>query len=138
MTQYYEQGMWTKVARVVTVALTVAFGALFLLELAVVFRNESVVAWASFAMFIGSLLWFIVVVILLWEWKTNGHLLARPNLFLTVEIVCALLLIVSLSPIFFEAMKTPAMIADTIIAFAFFRTFVDVYFGGFWKQQDSP
>src|SRR3989344_6632181 len=129
MTQYYQQGMWTKVACVVMGALTTAFGVLFLLELAVVFRNESVVAWVSFAMFMGSLLWFIVVVILLWEWKTNSHLLARPNLFLTAEIVCALLLGVSLSPIFFEAMKMPAMIADTIIAFVFFGTFVDIYFG---------
>lgn len=139
MTQYYEQGMWIKVARVVMAVLTVALGALFLLELAVVFRNESVAAWAPFAMFMGSLFWFLIVVMLLWEWKTPRHLLvARPNLFLTAQIACTLLLGVSLSPIYFETMKTYAMIADTLISFFFFSTFVDLYFGESWKQQDSP
>lgn len=134
MTRYNKQDIWNKVARVVMAMFITALGALFLLELAVVFRNESVGGWVPFAMSMGSLFWSIAVTILFLEWKTNSHKLNRPNLFLTVGILCVLLLGVSLSPVLVGTMKTFALIADAVIVFFFLSTFVNLYFEEFWKK----
>ncbi|HBB44232.1 MAG: hypothetical protein UW27_C0004G0065 [Parcubacteria group bacterium GW2011_GWA1_44_13] len=115
--------MWSKVAHAVLYFFTTVLGALLFLNLAVFFKFEFVSAWTYFAMFFGALLWFIVVATLLWEWKTNGRKHRQPYQFLAVEAVCTAALLVSASGLLFEAMKSYAIVVDTLITLAFFAIF---------------
>lgn len=130
----YEKDLWPIVARGVLGFFTTALGALLLLDLAVFLKFEFAVQWIYFAMFFGSLLWFIVVVTLLWEWKTNGRKHRRPYQFMAVEVVCTVALAVSATGFLFEVMKSYAIIVDTLITFAFLAIFVHFCRGKFSMQ----
>lgn len=110
---------WHRVARVVSWSMTTVVGALFLLELAVVFGVESVSAWESFAMLFGTLLWFGFVTMTVWEGTTNGHLHKRQSVFLAFEIFCTALFLASFLGHFYETLKMLAMILNVIVSLAF-------------------
>lgn len=120
----YERDLSPMVARAVLCFFTAVLDALLLLDLAVLFKFEFVMRWIYFAMFFGSLLWFIVVVTLIWEKKTNGRKHKRPYQFMAVGAVCTVSLIVSASGLYLDVMKSYALIVDTLITFAFLAIFV--------------
>lgn len=130
----HEKDLWPIVARTVLGFFTTVLGALLLLDLAVFFKFEFVARWVYFAMFFGSLLWFIVVVILIWEKKTNGRKHKKPYQFMAVEAVCTVALFASASGLYLEAMKSYAIVVDTLITFAFFLIFVHFCRGKFNMQ----
>lgn len=111
--------LWLRVARIVSGFITTALGALFLLELGVIFGAESVSAWTSFAMFIGTMLWFITVTIPIWEGTANGRLHKNPDAFLMLEVFFVAFFLASFLGHFYEILKMPAMIFGTLIAGVF-------------------
>ncbi|MFZ2303498.1 MAG: hypothetical protein WAV98_01750 [Minisyncoccia bacterium] len=118
----YERDLWPVVARVVLGFFTTALGALLFLHLAVLLKFEFAFAWTYFVMFFGSLFWFVVVALHLWEWKANRN--KKQHQILVAETVCAVMLLVSVSGFLFEAMKIYAIIVDMLITLAFFVFFV--------------
>ncbi len=107
--------------------ITTLLGALLVLDLAVFFEFERAAKWIYFSIFFGTLLWAIVVVALFWERKTNGRKRKISYQFMAGEAVCATALLVSAAGLHFEAIKSYAIIVDTLITFAFYLIFVYLF-----------
>lgn len=117
---------WSMLARAMLWSMTTAFVLLFLLDLAVILKLGFAIAWTSFAMFLGTLLWFCAVVVLIWEGKAHGNLHRDPDIFIAVEIFCLVVLVVSLLGHFYDELKMTALIFDLVIALVFSVIFVSL------------
>lgn len=115
---------WSKVTDVVLWVFALAFGLLFSLDLAIAFKSQLALPWTSFAMLMGSVLWFIAVSSLIGEWKKFGRLFQRPKLFLGIQIVCAFLLVISVLGLFYEWLQGIAMGIDIVASLFNFVIFV--------------
>lgn len=112
--------LWPMVASRALGLFTVLFGAIFLFELCVAIKLEFVKLGTNTAMVIGSMMWFIVLASFVFAHTAKGRAIEKPNNFLSVELFGICLFAVSLTGMFVGGFKTPALIANAIIALIFF------------------
>lgn len=121
-----KKDLWSKVAKAIMGFLTALFIAIFLLELFTLFNIEPFKEWFNQAMIIGSAMWLIAVLALVFAGPKKWPELEKPKNFWETKLFGTILLAVSSSGIFLEEFKVYAMVVNTIISFLFLVAIVQL------------